>query len=120
MTTETRILGENLRQRLRRGPGGSIDIWQHGETYARATRTNKGYEFAISADGGVGLLDTYGTRATASVRSKYPPTSSANMNGQPSGGFGGLGIIQLMAPPGDGTNADETNTLLDDNINILK
>jgi hypothetical protein len=34
------------------------------------------------------------------VTSKYPPTFAGNMNARPSGGMGGLGIIQFMAPPG--------------------
>src|SRR5690606_20733578 len=46
------------------------------------------------------------------------PTASG-MNSAPSGGMGGLGIIQLMAPPGS-ENSDGTNTLLDENIFIIK
>jgi len=37
----------------------------------------------------------------------------------PLGGFGGMGIVQLMAPPGS-TNADGTNTVLDENINVFR
>lgn len=85
-----------------------LDITVHGETYA-----NGDYDFPVSADGGVSLLDTYGGGGT--VREKYPVTSVANMNARPSGGMGGLGIIQFMAPPG-ATNGDGTNTILDDNI----
>ena len=40
------------------------------------------------------------------------------MNARPSGGLGGLGIIQLMAPPGS-SNSDGTNTVLDDRINLI-
>ena len=85
-----------------------IDISLHGDTYA-----NGDYDFAVSADGGVSLMDTYG--GGGSVRSKYPPTSVANMNARPSGGMGGLGLIEFLVPPGT-TNADGTNTILDDNV----
>lgn len=91
--------------------GENIDIDVHGETYARGN-----YDFAITADGGIGLLDTYG--GGGNVRGKYPPSSAGNMNARPSGAMGGLGIIQLMAPPGPNSTPDGTNTILDDNIII--
>jgi hypothetical protein len=41
------------------------------------------------------------------------------MNARPSGGFGGLGLVQLMAPSGPTAGTpDGTNTKLDDNIII--
>jgi hypothetical protein len=59
------------------------------------------------------------------VDDKYPATNIA-INTQfrtlydsaPLGGFGGMGIVQLMAPPGD--NSDGTNTVLDDNIKVIR
>jgi hypothetical protein len=84
-----------------------IDIQVHGETYA-----NNDFDFAISAEGGVGLAAAFvGPR----VNGKYTQTPSAQtLDGTAAGGFGGMGIIQLMVPWG--TNQDNTNTFLDDNI----
>jgi hypothetical protein len=81
------------------------------------------YDFSISADGGV---CTTGTFTAPIVTRKYPASGSAIVAGfgttydqAPLGGFGGMGIVQLMAPAG--TNAtDGTNTRLDDNINVFK
>ena len=88
-----------------------LDISLHGETYA-----NNDYNFPVSADGGVGRFSIFGGRGN--VKSKYVPTPNANnMNASPSGGMGGLGIIQFMVPLGT-TNADQTNTYLDDNITL--
>jgi hypothetical protein len=57
------------------------------------------------------------------VSGKYPhngqlPLSGVSYDGAPLGGFGGLGIVQLMTPIGS-DNADGTNTVLDDNIDII-
>ncbi|MCB9879694.1 MAG: hypothetical protein H6835_19035 [Planctomycetes bacterium] len=43
--------------------------------------------------------------------------SAADYDANPAGGVGGLGLVQLMAPPGDNL-ADQTNTILDDNIHF--
>ena len=74
------------------------------------------YSFAISADGGVCTTGTFGT---VNVTGKYPlsgqlPISGTTYDQDPLGGFGGMGIVQLLAPTGD--NSDGTNTALDDNI----
>ena len=58
------------------------------------------------------------------VQDKYKPTGQAMVAGtsydtEPLGGLGGMGIVQLMAPPGENLN-DGTNTRLDDNIRILE
>ena len=64
-------------------------------------------------------------------RSKYPAsgTAIANTYGTgtydtaPLGAFGGLGVIQLMTPPGPvgpGEVVDNTNTVLDDRIRVIK
>ena len=81
--------------------------------------TDKNYDFAISADGGV---CTTGGFSTPAVTSKYPESGDpvrpgSSYDTKPLGAFGGLGIVQLMTPPGD--NSDGTNTILDDNIEIV-
>ncbi|MBL8756309.1 MAG: Ig-like domain-containing protein, partial [Planctomycetes bacterium] len=89
-----------------------------------STDTND-FDFSISADGGVSVSGTFGT---ATVLKKYngatatpfaiPADWGFNHDSAPRGGFGGMGIVQLMAPPG--TNADNTNTILDDNIRVFR
>jgi hypothetical protein len=76
------------------------------------------YDFSISADGGITTTGTYGP---VLVTGKYPQSGATMLAGtsyddNPLGGLGGMGIVQLMAPPGD--NSDNTNTRLDDNITI--
>ncbi|MBK8978868.1 MAG: hypothetical protein IPM29_23450 [Planctomycetes bacterium] len=84
-----------------------VDLHVKGETYVNAPDG----DFVLSADGGVGMQSAF---AGTTVR-KYPP-GTPSMGSLPSGGFGGLGVIQLMAPLG--TNADGTNTILDDHITL--
>ena len=82
------------------------------------------YDFSISADGGV--CQTAGTQPI--VMDKYPNSGTAittgwrtNYDSAPLGGFGGMGIVQLMVPPGDpATTIDGTNTILDDNIRVYQ
>jgi hypothetical protein len=76
------------------------------------------YDFAISADGGICTTGGFGT---VNVARKYPASGQTMLPGttydtEPLGGFGGMGIVQLMTPPGD--NADGTNTVLDDHIHF--
>jgi hypothetical protein len=95
----------------------SIEINVPGSTYA-----NNDYDFSISADGGVTVTGAQ----QPIVSAKYPssgttisPAYSTNYDSAPLGGFGGMGIVQLMAPPGDAaTSTDGTNTVLDDNIRV--
>ena len=101
--------------------GRSIDIVVHGtitSTSARqATYAGNNYDSCISADGGVGLLALF----TGGINSKYSPAPNAALYDRaPTGALGGMGVIQLMAPPGTPgtTNVDGTNTVLDDNINF--
>ncbi|MCK5943526.1 MAG: hypothetical protein KAI24_16205, partial [Planctomycetes bacterium] len=85
------------------------------------TYEDNDYDFAISADGGVCVTGTQ----PPIVSGKYPASGTAittawgdNYDDSPLGGFGGMGIVQLMVPPG--TNAtDGTNTRLDDNIRVF-
>lgn len=83
-----------------------------GETFA-----NRDYQFVLSADGGICKTGSFGAPV---VTSKYPvngqPTlGGAQYDGAPLGGFGGMGVVQLMAPPGL-FNLDGTNTIFDDRI----
>ena len=76
------------------------------------------YTFAISADGGI--CRTGGFEGP-SIPEKYPLNGGTMLPGttydeNPTGGLGGLGVVQLMVPPGD--NSDGTNTRLDDNIHF--
>lgn len=102
--------------------GRRIQIHKHGGPYASP---NNNYSFAISADGGIGRMANNGSNLGV-IRSKYDPVPHRSgavpkeMNARPSGGFGGLGLIQLMAPPGPNPGEDDgTNTILDDNIDII-
>ena len=97
-----------------------IVLHAHGS----ATRWNyaqNDYDFAISADGGV---CTTGTFQGPQIRGKYPASGTAMTLGSvyddnPLGGLGGMGIVQLMVPPGD-NSADGTNTRLDDHIAVFR
>ena len=94
-----------------------IVIHAHGNAALnRFTYGQNDYDFAVSADGGVTTTGTFGA---VLITGKYPANGATMMGGssydeEPTGGLGGMGIIQLMVPPGD--NADNTNTRLDDNI----
>ncbi|MFN3241400.1 MAG: Ig-like domain-containing protein [Planctomycetota bacterium] len=86
------------------------------------------YDFAISADGGVCVTGAQPPVVTG----KYPASGTAitynpdiainswveTYDDAPLGGFGGMGIVQLMVPPGD-NSVDNTNTVLDDNIRVF-
>lgn len=91
--------------------GERIELHAHGETYANAD-----YDFAISADGGAGSESSFGG---GTEHAKYPPPASGELwDRNPFGGFGGMGLVQLMVRPGD--NADGTNTALDDRIVVRR
>lgn len=95
--------------------GRTIEFEAHGETYANANP-----DFAISADGNLCNQNAFGGSA---LTSKYQGNPTSRLTGleydrNPTGGFGGMGLVELMAPPG--SNTDGTNTVLDDNIIITK
>ncbi|MCA8976619.1 MAG: hypothetical protein KDC98_18000, partial [Planctomycetes bacterium] len=80
------------------------------------------YTFSISADGGV----TKTGQTPPIIQGKYPASGQAitaafgtTYDSVPLGGFGGMGIVQLMVPPGS-DNSDNTNTVLDDNIEVRR
>ena len=93
---------------------GQIVLNVHGETYA-----NNDYDFILSADGGVCATSFL----PPIIPAKYPVSGQPTMSGtfydqRPLGGFGGMGIVQLATRPG--TNLDNTNTVLDDNIVVVR
>lgn len=75
--------------------------------------------FSLSADGGIG---TQGNFANISIVGKYGSNRNSpgmpTWNNNPAGGFGGMGLIQLLTPPGNDT--DGTNNRLDDNITFFE
>ena len=91
----------------------------YGAPTAGAVYQGNDYSFAVSADGGVCRTGGFGS---VNIQNKYsaagsPPLAGATYDGEPLGGFGGMGIVQLMVPPGTAaTSTDNTNTILDDNI----
>ena len=96
---------------------GQINLHVRGGTYA-----NNDYNFVLSADGGVSTTLAFPTPGSPIVFAKYPQSGQQPMPGPaydsaPLGGFGGMGIVQLVTRPG--TNADGTNTVLDDNISLF-
>lgn len=96
------------------GSGGMIFLIARDEIvlHARGETLDRGdSDFCISADGGVGGHSGFGS---VLYRDKYVharPRPNA-------GGFGGLGLIQLMTRSGQ--NRDGTNTVLDDHITIVR
>jgi hypothetical protein len=97
-----------------------IAIHAHGNQ-TRWNYAQSDYDFTISADGGV---CTTGTFQGPVVHTKYPANGQAMTTGitydsNPLGGMGGMGIVQLMAPPGD-NSSDGTNTRFDDNIAVFR
>jgi hypothetical protein len=97
--------------------GAGITLHVHGETFA-----NRDYDFCLSADGGI--CATQSSMVVPAIRSKYPANGETTFSGEvyganPLGGFGGMGLVQLMVPVG-GDNADGTNTVLDDAITVVR
>lgn len=92
--------------------GRKIRIDVHGETY-----TSNDFAFAISADGGISKKGSF---SNVEIVGKYDALHPVNVwDASPTGGFGGSGVVQLMAPAGD-NSVDGTNTVLDDNIEFRK
>ncbi|MBL9076678.1 MAG: hypothetical protein JNL08_04190 [Planctomycetes bacterium] len=94
---------------------------QNRYTYGPTVFGQNDYDFAISADGGVTTTGVFGSVV---LTGKYPASGTAMMapasyDGEPLGGLGGMGVIQLMVPPGDNSD-DNTNTRLDDNIRVVR
>jgi hypothetical protein len=106
-----------------------LEIVRHGDTYGDATlarRAAGAYEFAITADGGVGKRNPQA--GLMPIRGKYPssfitgetPETAANWHSdigdRPAGGLGGSGLVQLMTPSLD--DRDGTGAFFDDNIHF--
>ena len=83
-----------------------VELHVRGETYAKGD-----FNFCVSADGGVGINSGFGRPIRMT---KYQRTVGS-LN---AGGFGGLGIVQIITRPG--SNSDGTNTVLDDGIRLVK
>ncbi len=95
--------------------GRGFELYVHGnENSMHSTYGELDYNFSVSADGGIG---TQGVFSGTEIANKYPPGNASTWDARPTGGFGGLGIVQLMAPPGD--DADGTGNRLDDNIDFV-
>ncbi|MBL9080012.1 MAG: hypothetical protein JNL08_21145 [Planctomycetes bacterium] len=96
--------------------GAGVELHVRGETFA-----NRDYDFCLSADGGVCRTHPL---VQPSIQSKYPANGQPVINpavygANPLGGFGGMGLVQLMVPVGR-DNADGTNTVLDDAIDVVR
>lgn len=104
--------------------GSGIHVVAHGAPYTDAilsSNQNRAYDFAIQADGGHGLRGPFqGNQISGKYPGKGGPTSNTTWNINPIGGFGGLGLIQMMAPPGENapvtSGGDGTRTRLDDSV----
>ncbi|MHC5065734.1 MAG: Ig-like domain-containing domain [Planctomycetota bacterium] len=96
--------------------GQGMDIFVHTATnpFNRATYGELDYKFAISADGGICTQGNFGQSQI--ITDKYPPLTAA-WDATPIGGFGGMGLVQLMMPPGQDT--DGTGNRLDDRIRFF-
>lgn len=94
---------------------GQIHLHVKGETYA-----NNDFDFVLSADGGISRTTAFGSTL---VLRKYPANGAPTVAGTaydatPLGGFGGMGIVQMVTFAG--SNADGTNTRFDDNILLFR
>jgi hypothetical protein len=83
-----------------------LELHVKGDTWARGDAS-----FVVSADGGIGRNSGFGNPARLT---KYPVAVGAPN----AGGFGGMGIVQLVTPVG--ANADGTNTVFDDSILLYR
>ena len=86
-----------------------IDLVKHGDTWSSGSKPWN-QDFSVTADGGIG------THTGRKVKYLSAGSWSAGLAGN-NGGFGGMGVVQFMTPPG--TDADGTGTVQDDNIRIL-
>jgi len=105
--------------------GGVNGRYVYGSPSTAATATHpytgNDFNFAVSADGGVCTTGAFGA---VNVQDKYRANGQTMIAGtsydtEPLGGLGGMGIVQLMVPPGENL-FDGTNTRLDDNIRMLQ
>lgn len=117
--------GEQARSNSHGGGGGGgsggmialyaythIELHTHGETYA-----NNDFDFAITADGGVGKQGVF---SGLPIEGKYPPpATAAAFDRYGAGAMGGLGVIQLATRLST-SNADNTNTIFDDNVHVVR
>jgi hypothetical protein len=99
--------------------GQGLEIAVHGNEAAtpnpRSTYGEGDFDFAISADGGIGTQGRFGG---TEILNKYPFGSQSTWNQKPVGAFGGLGLVQILVPPGD-DQSDNTGNRLDDRIRFV-
>ncbi len=99
--------------------GQGLEIEVHGNENStptpRSTYGEGDFEFAISADGGIGTQGRFGG---LEILNKYPFGSQSTWNQKPTGALGGLGLVQILVPPGD-DQSDNTGNRLDDRIRFV-
>ncbi|HEU4417991.1 MAG TPA: hypothetical protein VFT55_03575, partial [Planctomycetota bacterium] len=113
-----------------KGPGNTYIYAAQGLPGSGIASPQNDFNFSISADGGVCRTLTHQTPGSPTITSvgKYNVTALASAgttfqtqyDSAPLGGLGGMGVVQLIAPPGPRAPADNTNTILDDNINVFR
>ncbi len=86
-----------------------IDLAKHGDPWSSGSKIWNA-DFSVTADGGIGTHT--GRKLKYLSSSRWGEGLENNI-----GGFGGMGVVQFMTPPG--TDADGTGTVQDDNIRIL-
>lgn len=94
---------------------GGVEIERHGGPYYdQYPATTSDDRFAISADGNVCEQGEFGN---AQILDKYLGfVGSRNVN-HATGGFGGMGIVQILTPPG--SDPENSGSFLDDEIDIV-
>jgi len=70
-------------------------------------------DFAVVADGGIGQNYKFGTQIQERF-DKYLGVGNIGVGAPNRGGFGSLGVVQLMVPPGN--DSDNTGSVQDDNV----
>jgi hypothetical protein len=98
-----------------------IVLHAHGSS-GRYRYAEDDFDFVLSADGG---FCPVGGFLTTPIARKYPLLVPATYDAKPRGAFGGMGIVQLMTPPGPhaaspAASFDGTNTRLDDNVEVWR
>jgi hypothetical protein len=88
-----------------------IELETHGGRWSAAGNWDS--NFSVTADGDISQNSSFGNPQRLA---KYVGSSAWNSGAVNGGGYGGMGVVQLMTPPG--TDADGTGDPQDDNILI--
>ncbi len=91
---------------------GGLDIEKHGDPYVDDDIPGGSNDFAITADGGIG---EQGEFQDEEIADKYQGYNSNFQINSATGGFGGMGVVQILVQPND-EDADNTGSKLDDSI----